>query len=63
MKLIPSCRDITHIVLAGEDRPLGQFTQVLVRAHRLFCSACNNFGKQVDLMRKANTRWRSYAKE
>jgi hypothetical protein len=63
VKFKPSCRDVTRMVLAGQDRQLGPVKLTLIRVHRLFCRACDNFGKQVELMRKASARWRSYGDE
>ena len=51
------------MVLAGQDRPLGPVNLALIRIHRLFCRACQNFGKQVEMMRKASARWRSYSED
>jgi hypothetical protein len=55
-----SCRDVTRLVLAGEDRRLGWFDRQIVRAHLRVCVACPKFVKQVDLMRGAFGRWRTY---
>ncbi|MCV2355555.1 zf-HC2 domain-containing protein [Paucibacter sp. B2R-40] len=63
MKLMPSCKDITHIVLAGEDRQLRAGERLLVRAHWMICSGCKNFGKQLGMMRQASARWRDCSKE
>jgi hypothetical protein len=60
---LPTCRQITRMVLAGEERPLGQAEKLVVRAHYLICRGCTNFGKQVELMRKASARWRAYSDE
>lgn len=60
---LPDCREITRKVLEGEDRPLRPAEQVLIRAHWLICRGCSNFGKQVELMRRASQRWRSYSDE
>lgn len=60
---LPDCRKITRIVLEGEDRPLGHVERLTVRAHYLICKSCTNFGKQVELMRRASQRWRGYSDE
>ncbi|MCV2367817.1 zf-HC2 domain-containing protein [Paucibacter oligotrophus] len=60
---LPKCKDITRMVLEGEERRLGQTEQLLIRAHYLICKGCTNFGKQVELMRKASAQWRSYSGE
>jgi hypothetical protein len=60
---LPNCREITRMVLEGEERPLGQTEKLIVRAHYLICRGCTNFGKQVELMRKASERWRNYSEK
>ncbi len=60
---LPNCKEITRLVLQGEDRPLGPVDQLRVRAHLLICTGCTNFGKQVELMRRASQRWRGYSGE
>jgi hypothetical protein len=55
-----SCRDVTRLVLAGEDRRLGWFERRLVRAHLRVCQACPRFTRQVELMHGAFGRWRNY---
>ena len=58
--LIRDCREVTRLVLAGEDRQLGWFERVNVRLHLQVCVACPRFSRQVALMRKALPRWRGY---
>ena len=60
---LPNCREITRIVLEGEDRSLRRTEQMVVRAHYLICRNCTSFGKQVALLRKASARWRSYSED
>jgi predicted anti-sigma-YlaC factor YlaD len=55
-----NCRDVTALVLAGEDRALGVFERWVVRAHLKACDACPRFYRQVELMRQALPRWRAY---
>jgi predicted anti-sigma-YlaC factor YlaD len=55
-----SCREVTALVLAGEDRALGVFERWVVRAHLKVCDACPRFYRQVQLMRQALPRWRAY---
>lgn len=62
MKLLSrNCRQVTALVLAGEDRRLGWFERLLVRSHLRVCRACPRFVRQVALMREALGRWRAYA--
>jgi hypothetical protein len=58
MKLKPSCRDVTHLLLAGEDRRLGLLERAQVRLHLLICRACPNFERQLQFMRQGLQRWR-----
>lgn len=55
-----NCREVTALVLAGEDRALGFFERWAVRAHLKVCTACPRFTRQVELMRQALPRWRAY---
>lgn len=55
-----NCRDVTELVLAGEDRRLGTVERLAVRLHMQICAACPKFERQVALMRQALPRWRAY---
>jgi predicted anti-sigma-YlaC factor YlaD len=55
-----NCRQVTELVLAGEDRRLGWVERWAVRAHLKVCEACPRFNRQVALMREALPRWRAY---
>ena len=55
-----NCRQVTELVLAGEDRSLGFVERWSVRAHLKVCGACPAFSRQVALMRLALPRWRAY---
>jgi hypothetical protein len=61
MKLKLSCRDVTRLVLQGEDRRLSFAERLGVRLHLLICQACPRFVRQVRFMRGAVGRWRRYA--
>jgi len=63
VKLRPNCREVTELVLLGEERPLSLGERLAVRMHLLICKACPRFLKQVQLMRKASERWRHYSEE
>jgi hypothetical protein len=56
-----NCREVTRLVLAGEDRALTWFERLLVRQHLRVCGACPRFSRQVALMREAMGRWRRYS--
>lgn len=55
-----NCREVTALVLAGEDRRLGWAERAGVRWHMVICRACPVFARQVALMRQALPRWRAY---
>jgi predicted anti-sigma-YlaC factor YlaD len=55
-----NCRQVTELVLAGEDRRLGWVERWAVRAHLKVCKACPKFYRQVALMREALPKWRAY---
>ena len=55
-----NCRQVTALVLAGQDRSLGFLERWAVRAHLKVCGACPLFYRQVALMRAALPRWRAY---
>ena len=55
-----NCREVTALVLAGEDRALGLLERWAVRAHLKACDACPRFYRQVTLLRAALPRWRAY---
>jgi hypothetical protein len=58
--LFRSCREVTELVLGGEDRRLGLLERLAVRFHMQICAACPRFERQVALMRQALPRWRAY---
>ena len=55
-----SCREVTALVLGGEDRRLGPAERWAVLFHMRICAACPAFARQVKLMREAMPRWRAY---
>jgi hypothetical protein len=56
-----TCKEVTHLVLQGEDRQLGVTERLKVRLHLMICKACPIFAEQVALMRQASQRWRRYS--
>ena len=61
MKTTLNCRDVTRLVLEGEDRRLRLSERLGVRVHMLICKACPKFARQVQFMRGAMGRWKQYA--
>ena len=60
MDLKRSCREVTRLVLEGEDRELTATERLALEMHWRICDACRKFREQAQLMRQAMTRWRSY---
>ena len=58
--LFRNCREVTELVLGGEDRKLAFVERAAVRLHLQICVACPKFTRQVALMRQALPRWRAY---
>ena len=61
MKFKLTCREVTRIVLEGEERPLAFGERLRLRFHMLICEACPRFVQQVKFMRSAIGRWKQYA--
>jgi hypothetical protein len=57
---IRSCREISRLVLAREDRRLSWPERLAIRAHFMICEACPRFAQQVRTMRGALELWRGY---
>lgn len=61
MKFDLSCKDVTHLLLEGEDRRLTIGERLRLRYHMLICQACPKFVRQVRFMRGAMGRWKGYS--
>jgi hypothetical protein len=55
-----TCREVTRLVLEGQDRRLSATERVALRLHWLACDGCSRFRRQVEVMRGALGRWRQY---
>ena len=55
-----SCRDISRLLLAREDRSLRWSERMAIRVHFLMCKACPRFERQILTMRGALGQWRAY---
>lgn len=60
MSLKINCRQATHLVLQGEERPLAWADRLRLRLHMAICDACPRFVRQVAVMRQAMGHWRGY---
>lgn len=55
-----SCRDISALLVAREDRNLRWPERMAIRVHFLMCKACPRFERQILTMRSALGQWRAY---
>lgn len=54
-----TCKDVTALLIAREDRPLGWRDRLALRLHMAICAACPTFERQVITMRNAMRQWRN----
>ena len=60
MPLKRTCKEITALVIAREDRGLSLVDKLALRLHMAVCAACPRFERQVLTMRNALQQWRNY---
>jgi hypothetical protein len=60
LPLMRSCKEVTALVIAREDRGLPLPEQLALRMHMVICKACPTFERQVLTMRNAMKQWRNY---
>lgn len=58
-----SCKESTHLMSAGQDRPLDLRERLALKMHLLICSGCANYQQQMDFIRQACTRRNTDEKE
>lgn len=63
LPLMRSCKEVTALVIAREDRELPWMERVALRVHMAMCQACPRFERQVLTMRNAMKQWRGYTDE
>lgn len=63
MSLMRNCREVTRLVLAGQDRRLTAGERLGVRMHLMMCHGCTEFHRQLGVMRQALDHWRQQAGE
>jgi Putative zinc-finger len=56
MKLMLTCREVTHLVSEGLDRDLGFGERVALRVHFAICHGCGTFNRQMSFLREAVKR-------
>lgn len=52
-----SCRQATHLMSQELDRPLRLGEQLQLRLHVLICAACENYRRQMGVLRDACRRF------
>lgn len=63
MILRRTCKEVTTLLVAREDRALPPTERLALRLHLMACRACPVFERQLLTMRKALDRWRHYTDE
>jgi hypothetical protein len=63
MILRRTCKEVTTLLLAREDRELPVVERLALRLHLMACNACPVFERQLLTMRTALDRWRRYTDE
>ena len=63
MILRRTCKEVSALLIAREDRQLPAIERLALRLHLAACSACPVFERQVLTMRNAFQRWRNYTDE
>lgn len=60
MPLNRSCKEVTGLVIAREDRDLPLPERIALRIHMKLCDTCPVFERQILTMRNAMRQWRAY---
>jgi len=60
LPLMRSCKEVTALLIAREDRVLPLTERMGLRMHMVLCRACPRFERQVLTMRNAMRQWRNY---
>ncbi|WP_310564422.1 zf-HC2 domain-containing protein [Hydrogenophaga sp.] len=58
-----TCKEVTALVIAREDRALPLLERLALRLHMAMCQACPTFERQVLTMRNAMKQWRAYTED
>ena len=56
-----TCKEVTAMVVAQEDRLLSLADRLALRVHMAICDACPRFERQMLTMRKGLREWRNYS--
>ncbi len=60
MRIRRTCKEVSALVIAREDRQLPWQDRVALKLHMTICQACPRFARQVMVMRNAMKPWRNY---
>ena len=60
IRLNRSCKEVTALLIAREDRELPLAERLALRVHMTICSACPRFERQILTMRNAMKPWQNY---
>lgn len=60
MILKRNCREVTALVLQGQDRRLHPLERLSLRLHWAICDGCRRFRDQAQTMERALDGWRRY---
>ncbi len=63
MPMMRTCKEVSALLIAREDRELPLTERAALRLHLAICKTCPNFERQVLTMRNAMKQWRNYAGE
>jgi Putative zinc-finger len=58
-----TCKEVTALLVAREDRALPLSDRLALRLHLLVCQACPRFERQMLSMRNQLQQWRNYTSE
>lgn len=59
--LMRTCKEVTAMVVAREDRDLKLADRLALRMHMAICDACPLFERQMLTMRNGLRQWRNYS--
>ena len=54
-----TCKEASHLISQGLDRPLPLHRRLLLRLHLLWCEACRRYDRQARFLREAMRRYRA----
>ena len=61
MILRRTCKEVSALLIAQEDRELPATERLALKLHLAACKACPKFERQLLIMRNAMARWRNYS--